>query len=148
VSRSALRLAGYAADQQDLCHSANERRHAHGALRIASLLIPTQRTRQRPGSPRNQSRLPRRTLAARHSGRLYGWIVHLRIYSAPPTPSQLALRSMYPRIARLALVPGLLAALARGQTPQRPRSDVHCAPDNGGITLPQGFCATVFADTL
>ena len=23
-----------------------------------------------------------------------------------------------------------------------------CAPDNGGITLPEGFCATVFADTI
>ncbi|MFN2635723.1 MAG: sorbosone dehydrogenase family protein [Gemmatimonadaceae bacterium] len=23
-----------------------------------------------------------------------------------------------------------------------------CAPDNGGITLPQGFCATVFADSI
>ena len=55
---------------------------------------------------------------------------------------------MYPRIARLALVAGLLPTLARGQTPQRPRSDVHCAPDNGGITLPNGFCATVFADSL
>jgi len=55
---------------------------------------------------------------------------------------------MYPRIARLALVAGLLPTLARGQTPQRPRSDVHCAPDNGGITLPKGFCATVFADSL
>ena len=25
---------------------------------------------------------------------------------------------------------------------------VACAPDNGGLTLPQGFCATVFADTI
>src|SRR5262249_15827584 len=25
---------------------------------------------------------------------------------------------------------------------------VHCAPDNGGIALPPGFCATVFADHL
>ena len=24
----------------------------------------------------------------------------------------------------------------------------HCAADNGGITLPPGFCATVFADNL
>ncbi|HZI74336.1 MAG TPA: hypothetical protein VFD73_09995, partial [Gemmatimonadales bacterium] len=23
-----------------------------------------------------------------------------------------------------------------------------CAPDNGGLVLPQGFCATVFADSL
>jgi len=27
-------------------------------------------------------------------------------------------------------------------------STVACAPDNGGLTLPQGFCATVFADTI
>ncbi|HET9776111.1 MAG TPA: hypothetical protein VFP77_06060, partial [Gemmatimonadaceae bacterium] len=27
-------------------------------------------------------------------------------------------------------------------------SSVACASDNGGITLPDGFCATVFADTL
>ena len=27
-------------------------------------------------------------------------------------------------------------------------STVGCAPDNGGLTLPQGFCATVFADTI
>ena len=26
--------------------------------------------------------------------------------------------------------------------------DPSCAPDNGGITLPDGFCASVFADTL
>jgi len=25
---------------------------------------------------------------------------------------------------------------------------VTCAPDNGGITLPEGFCATIFADNL
>jgi len=27
-------------------------------------------------------------------------------------------------------------------------ASVACAPDNGGITLPDGFCATVFADTI
>ncbi len=27
-------------------------------------------------------------------------------------------------------------------------STVACAPDNGGLTLPEGFCATVFADTI
>jgi glucose/arabinose dehydrogenase len=27
-------------------------------------------------------------------------------------------------------------------------ADPGCAPDNGGITLPQGFCATVFADDI
>lgn len=29
-----------------------------------------------------------------------------------------------------------------------PRSSAHCAPDNGGIVLPKGFCASVFADSL
>jgi glucose/arabinose dehydrogenase len=29
---------------------------------------------------------------------------------------------------------------------QRAPSSVECAPDNGGITLPAGFCASVFAD--
>ncbi|HYD52067.1 MAG TPA: hypothetical protein VEA99_05550, partial [Gemmatimonadaceae bacterium] len=28
------------------------------------------------------------------------------------------------------------------------RAAVPCAPDNGGITLPAGFCATIFADSL
>lgn len=31
-------------------------------------------------------------------------------------------------------------------TDQRAVDSVQCAPDNGGITLPPGFCATVFAD--
>ncbi len=36
-----------------------------------------------------------------------------------------------------------LVSLASGSTDDRP-----CDPDNGGITLPDGFCATVFADEL
>lgn len=52
---------------------------------------------------------------------------------------------MSPRIAQVALAVGLLA-LARGQS--GPRSAANCAPDNGGITLPKGLCATVFADSL
>jgi glucose/arabinose dehydrogenase len=32
--------------------------------------------------------------------------------------------------------------------PDAPPSTVQCAPDNGGITLPAGFCATVFADDV
>jgi glucose/arabinose dehydrogenase len=32
------------------------------------------------------------------------------------------------------------------QTAAAPARD--CAPDNGGLTLPDGFCATVFADSL
>jgi glucose/arabinose dehydrogenase len=40
-----------------------------------------------------------------------------------------------------------LSALAQGQNaPGSPGRD--CAGDNGGITLPRGFCATVFADNI
>ncbi|HEY7233356.1 MAG TPA: PQQ-dependent sugar dehydrogenase [Gemmatimonadaceae bacterium] len=56
---------------------------------------------------------------------------------------------MRTRIALLALLTGILPTLARGQE-ARPQGtqDAHCAPDNGGITLSKGFCATVFADSL
>jgi len=40
-----------------------------------------------------------------------------------------------------ALAAAILFGAARAAAAQ-------CAPDNGGITLPQGFCATVFADDL
>jgi glucose/arabinose dehydrogenase len=40
-----------------------------------------------------------------------------------------------------ALPPAAAAAAADGRAPA-------CAPDNGGITLPPGLCAIVFADTL
>ena len=52
------------------------------------------------------------------------------------------------RIALLVLAVSLAPARSPGQAAQRLRADVHCAPDNGGITLPRGFCATVFADSL
>jgi glucose/arabinose dehydrogenase len=38
------------------------------------------------------------------------------------------------------------SALEISETEQRAPSSVVCAADNGGITLPAGFCATVFAD--
>ena len=38
--------------------------------------------------------------------------------------------------------------MASAQAMQRPHGDVRCAPENGGITLPKGFCATIFADSL
>lgn len=44
-------------------------------------------------------------------------------------------------IALLPLPLALATAAAQGARPA-------CAPDNGGITLPAGFCATVFADSL
>ena len=52
------------------------------------------------------------------------------------------------RIAFLSVVIALAPASASGQATQRPRADARCAPDNGGITLPSGFCATIFADSL
>ena len=42
----------------------------------------------------------------------------------------------------------LIPAAARAQAVQQGNGKVHCAPDNGGISLPQGFCATVFADSV
>jgi len=49
----------------------------------------------------------------------------------------------YSAAALLALVP--LGALAPSQ---RERGAPACAPDNGGLTLPQGFCATRIADDV
>lgn len=43
----------------------------------------------------------------------------------------------------LALFPAAAAAQAAQRSPA-----THCAPDNGGITLPPGFCASIFADSL
>src|SRR5437870_8738560 len=44
---------------------------------------------------------------------------------------------------------GWTVALATtGALVLRPSRAPDCAPDNGGITLPTGFCATVFADSL
>src|SRR5262245_159802 len=48
-----------------------------------------------------------------------------------------------PRLTRPALLPAALLLLAAAP-PEGPR----CDPDNGGIALPPGFCATVFADRL
>jgi glucose/arabinose dehydrogenase len=41
---------------------------------------------------------------------------------------------------------GLCALFAVGMLWLAPSAAETCAPDNGGITLPAGFCATVFAD--
>jgi glucose/arabinose dehydrogenase/mono/diheme cytochrome c family protein len=37
---------------------------------------------------------------------------------------------------------------AQDKSPDRPANAAPCAGDNGGITLPSGFCATVFADKI
>jgi glucose/arabinose dehydrogenase len=42
---------------------------------------------------------------------------------------------------------GLSPTALSTRTAQRPAA-TRCAPDNGGITLPKGFCAAVFADGL
>jgi len=39
-------------------------------------------------------------------------------------------------------------AVVGAQLAQRPKTGVKCAVDNGGLTLPNGFCASVFADSL
>ena len=55
---------------------------------------------------------------------------------------------MTARLVAPMLLAVLAPVLAAAQAPQRPRVDARCAPENGGITLPKGFCATVFADSL
>jgi len=55
---------------------------------------------------------------------------------------------MRTRLLVFSLITGLSPALLPGQTTQHPRADTRCAPDNGGITLPKGFCASIFADSL
>jgi glucose/arabinose dehydrogenase len=47
----------------------------------------------------------------------------------------------------LALATVMLVAFARGNG-RSEAAQSNCEPDNGGITLPSGFCATVFADDL
>ena len=55
--------------------------------------------------------------------------------------------------AVVVLASGLLLSLcsspgARGERTAKRTMAVACAPDNGGLTLPPGFCATVFADEV
>lgn len=49
------------------------------------------------------------------------------------------------RSARFALAPALLLA---GATVAGAQEGRQCPGDNGGLTLPPGFCATIFADSL
>jgi hypothetical protein len=50
------------------------------------------------------------------------------------------------------LIIGMLLATGSSSAAQErhtaPAPTAACADDNGGITLPPGFCATVFADTI
>ena len=40
------------------------------------------------------------------------------------------------------------AAALGAQGSDAPKAPVACASDNGGLTLPEGFCATIFADSI
>jgi len=51
-------------------------------------------------------------------------------------------------INQLRTIGWTVALAATGVLVTRPSRAPDCAPDNGGITLPTGFCATVFADSL
>ena len=56
-------------------------------------------------------------------------------------------------VTRLTLVGLLVGVAASCQKDQQASNDVagkaqNCDPDNGGITLPPGFCATIFADDI
>lgn len=53
-------------------------------------------------------------------------------------------RPVLPVLAAL----GALALAAARPAAQGPRSAPACAPDNAGLTLPAGFCATLFADGI
>ena len=63
-------------------------------------------------------------------------------------PSIIRSRTVPPRVSLLAIV--LMAGSLLGAAPagNDPNSGKACAGDNGGITLPAGFCATVFADHI
>jgi glucose/arabinose dehydrogenase len=52
------------------------------------------------------------------------------------------------RTRLLFLLFSLIPASAQAQAVQQGRTAARCAPDNGGITLPPGFCATIFADSV
>ncbi len=52
--------------------------------------------------------------------------------------------SLLPRSSLLLLLPALIA----GPRALSPTAAPACAPDNGGLTLPQGFCALVIASKL
>src|SRR5919112_713349 len=49
---------------------------------------------------------------------------------------------------RKGLLAILVAAAGAGVLAQQPNRSTACDADNGGLTLPQGFCAQVVADNL
>jgi glucose/arabinose dehydrogenase len=58
-----------------------------------------------------------------------GWMLRLAVVSAFTVP-----------------IPLLAVSLSKAQ--RTAATAQPCTPDNGGITLPQGFCATIFADNV
>jgi glucose/arabinose dehydrogenase len=53
------------------------------------------------------------------------------------------------RISIFLSVAALVPAISAAQAPRQARAaEPRCAPDNGGITLTPGFCASIFADSL
>ena len=81
------------------------------------------------------------------------WAYPLAPYIPADRPNAGVHSTSIPTLMRLASLSLLLVAAssitADAQTRQQGRrDDPHCAPDNGGITLPSGFCATIFADSV
>ena len=51
-------------------------------------------------------------------------------------------------IGLLVLIAAIGGACGTKSDSQFPTTEAACASDNGGLTLPEGFCATVFADSI
>src|SRR5689334_21042156 len=102
-------------------------------------------------SPRHVEipRFARMTVQSRHSPGVNGWTGRRPVYSAP-IPSDLGTpgEHMRPRLLLIPLLLTLIPACARAQGVQQASGRARCAPENGGITLPTGFCATIFADSV
>ena len=55
---------------------------------------------------------------------------------------------MSPIRAMLLIVPVVLVGVLEFKSAKAEPSTMGCPTNNGGLTLPPGFCATVFADSL
>jgi glucose/arabinose dehydrogenase len=124
---------------------------------VGSLLIASPCRRRSPTSPRSTAaRAPGVTAPTAGAARRLHDPVYLALVARD------ALRDVIARGVRAtAMAAGALALCAvsalpacpghedtRGQAEVASASVPACAPDNGGITLPDGFCATVFADKI
>ena len=70
-------------------------------------------------------------------------LIRQRASAVQPTAASLFVIAL----ALVAAAPASFAQSSQNTATANGRSD-GCAADNGGITLPPGFCATVFADNL